>query len=261
MLLTIDVGNTNIVLGLYRDQELAAIWRMSTTVDRTVDEVGIMLRQLLTLNEIDSSEITDAVIGSVVPGLNAILVEACQRYLGLNPLMVGPGVRTGVHIRYQNPREVGADRVANAVASHRIYGSPAIVIDFGTAVTYDAIDAHGDYLGGAIAPGVEVSLNALVEHTAKLHRVEAVAPEEVIGKTTVTAIQSGLIWGFVGQIEGMVRRMSREISPADAGACVRVIATGGQAALVHSLTNVIDVVDTELTLKGLRIIHEMNRES
>jgi type III pantothenate kinase len=253
VLLAIDIGNSNVSLGLYDGEKLAASWRLTTQSERTGDEVGVELLHLLQLHELDASAVDAVVIGSVVPALNPAFAEACRTYLRREPLMVGPGTRTGVRITYDNPKDVGADRIANALAAYRRHGGPAIVIDFGTAVTYDAIDAEGRYLGGAIAPGIQVSLDALVDHAARLPRVEALAPPEVIGRSTVTAIQSGLLWGVVGQVEGMVKRFSDEL-----GGRPKVIATGGHAPLVAGLTTVIDTVEPLLTLEGLRLIHLQN---
>jgi type III pantothenate kinase len=254
MLLAIDAGNTSTALGLWDADELVADWRVATRAGRTADEIAIELRQLFALRDLGLYEVTAACIATVVPNLQQPLVEACERYLRLDPVVVGPGVKTGVHIRYENPKEVGADRIANALAVHRLYGAPAVVIDFGTAVTYDAVDGEGAYLGGAIAPGIDISLEALVAHTARLSRVEPTAPPHVIGRTTATAIQSGLVWGFVGQVEGMVRRMADEL-----GGGVRVVATGGQAEAIAGLTDCIDLVDHLLTLQGVRLIYEQNR--
>jgi len=255
MLLAIDVGNTNITLALYDGEQLVASWRLSTHADRTADEVGLDLLQLLRLRGLDAGEVEGVVVGSVVPALNPAFAEACRTYLGREALMVGPGTKTGVRITYDNPKDVGADRIANALAAYRQYGGPAIVIDFGTAVTYDAIDAEGTYLGGAIAPGIQVSLDALVAHAARLPRVEAVKPPEVIGRSTVTAIQSGLIWGVVGQVEGMVKRFSAEL-----GGQPKVIATGGHAHLVASLTTAIETVEPLLTVLGLRLIYAQSSQ-
>ncbi|MGH7904492.1 MAG: type III pantothenate kinase, partial [Candidatus Dormibacteraceae bacterium] len=244
------------VIGLYDEEDLIAHWRISTPADWTPDEVATSLGHLFALRRLDVSAVTDVVIASVVPSLNAALQETSIRHLGVDPVTLGPGVKTGVRVRYGgNPQDVGGDRIANALAAFRRYGGPAIVIDFGTAVTYDAISAEGDYLGGAIAPGVQISLEALVAHTARLPRVEPVAPDTVIGRTTVAAIQSGLLWGFVGQVEGMVRRMTEEL-----GGSARVVATGGQADLVAGLTTVIEAVDPLLTLEGLRLIYGQNRD-
>jgi type III pantothenate kinase len=256
MLLAVDVGNTNVAIGLYDGDRLRAHWRIATKGDRTSDELAVQLTQLFALRGVALDDVTGVVIASVVPGLNPALAEVSSRYLGVEPVMVGPGVKTGVRVRYENPKDVGADRIANALAVFRKYGGPAVVIDFGTAVTYDAISADGDYLGGAIAPGVEISLDALVAQTARLQRVEPMAPDSVIGKTTVAAIQSGLIWGFVAQVEGMVRRMVEEL-----GGSARVIATGGQAELVAGLTPAIETVDALLTLEGLRLIYLQNAET
>jgi type III pantothenate kinase len=223
--------------------------------ERTADELAVELRQLFELQGFDLNVVDGVVISSVVPNINPALVEASRRYLKCEPVMVGPGVKTGVRIRYENPKDVGADRIANALAAYTKYGGPVIVIDFGTAVTYDAINAEGDYLGGAIAPGVDISLNALISHTAMLRRVEAVAPDSVIGRNTVMSIQSGLMWGFVAQVEGMVERMIAEL-----GGKARVVATGGQAALVAELTHVIESTDPLLTLEGLRLIYAQNSD-
>ncbi|HEX6349676.1 MAG TPA: type III pantothenate kinase [Candidatus Dormibacteraeota bacterium] len=253
MLLAIDVGNTNVTLALYEGEQLAASWRLATHPERTADEIGLELLQLLRLRGLEPSRVEGVVIGSVVPALTPAVAGACRTYLEREPLVVGPGTKTGVQITYDNPKDVGADRIANALAVIRRFGGPAIVIDFGTAVTYDAIDAEGRYRGGAIAPGIQVSLDALVSHAARLPRVEAVAPSEVIGRSTVTAIQSGLIWGVVSQVEGMVKRFSAEL-----GGTPRVIATGGHATLVASLTTVIEQVEPLLTPLGLRLIYEQN---
>jgi type III pantothenate kinase len=254
VLLAIDVGNTNIAYALYDGDKLAADWRTSTHIERTADEVAVELTHLFALRGRDIREVTGVVIASVVPNLNPALIEACRQFLEHEPVVVGPGAKTGVKILYENPKDVGADRIANALAAHRKYGGPAVVIDFGTAVTYDAISTEGDYLGGAISPGIEISLDALVAHTAMLRRVEPLAPDSVIGRNTVNAIQAGLIWGFVGQVEGMVKRMTDEL-----GGSAKVIATGGQAGILDGLTSVIDAVDPLLTLEGLRLIYLQNR--
>lgn len=255
MLLAVDVGNTNVTLALFEGERLVADWRLSSLRERTADEMALELRQLFELRGIQIGVVDGVVIASVVPTINQALIEASRRYLGCEPVMVGPGIKTGVRIRYDNPRDVGADRIANALAAYTKYGGPVVVIDFGTAVTYDAINGDGDYLGGAIAPGVEISLNALVSHTAMLRRVEPVAPDSVIGRNTVASIQSGLVWGFVAQVEGMVHRMVAEL-----GGRAKVVATGGQASLVAGLTSVIEVTDPLLTLDGLRLIYAQNAD-
>src|SRR2546426_9429353 len=231
MLLAVDVGNTNVTLALFDGERLAADWRVTSHRERTADEMAVELRQLFSLRGYELEIVDGVVIASVVPNLNPALIEASRRYLKCEPVMVGPGTKTSVRVRYDNPKDVGADRIANALAAYTKFGGPIVVIDFGTAVTYDAISAQGDYLGGAVAPGVGISLDALVSHTAMLRRVEAVAPDSVIGRNTVASIQSGLVWGFVAQVEGMVKRMVDEL-----GGKARVIATGGQASLVAGLT-------------------------
>jgi type III pantothenate kinase len=253
MLLAVDVGNSNVTIALFDGEVLAADWRVTTHRERTADEMAVELKQLFWLRGLTLDVVSGVVISSVVPNLNGALIEASRRYLGCEPVMVGPGVKTSVRIRAENPKEVGADRIANALAAYTKYGGPVVVIDFGTAVTYDAINAEGDYLGGAIAPGVEISLDALVSQTAMLRRVEAVAPDSVIGRNTVTSIQAGLVWGFVAQVEGMVARMVSEL-----GGRAHVVATGGQAAMVSGLTNVIEANDPLLTLEGLRLIYLQN---
>src|SRR5258708_24174441 len=215
--------------------------------------MAVELRQLFERGGFEIGVVDGVVISSVVPTINPALIEASRRYLKCEPVMVGPGVKTSVRIRYESPKDGGADRIANALAAYTKYGGPVIVIDFGTAVTYDAISAEGDYLGGAIAPGVDISLNALISHTAMLRRVEAVAPDSVIGRNTVASIQSGLMWGFVAQVEGMVERMIGEL-----GGKARVVATGGQAALVAELTHVIESTDPLLTLAGSPLLSAQN---
>jgi len=253
LLLAIDAGNTNVVMGLYDGERLVADWRITTPATWTGDEVAIMLYDLFELRGLTVERVSGVIIGSVVPNLTPALEDASIAHLKVRPVIVGPGIKTGIRIAIENPKEVGADRIANTLAAFRKYGGPAIVIDLGTAVTYDAISAAGEYLGGAIAPGVGISLDALLAHTAKLVRVELLAPDAVIGRSTMAAVQSGLLWGFVGQIEGMVRRMTEEL-----GGTAHVIATGGQASMVAGLTNVIDDVDPQLTLEGLRLIHLQN---
>jgi type III pantothenate kinase len=240
-------------MGLYDGERLVADWRITTPPTWTGDEVAIMLNDLFELRGLAVGLVDHIVIGSVVPNVTPALEEASIEHFKVRPVIVGPGIKTGIRIAIENPKEVGADRIANTLAAFRKYGGPAIVIDLGTAVTYDAVSAGGEYLGGAIAPGVGISLDALVAHTAKLVRVELLAPDAVIGRSTVAAIQSGLLWGFVGQIEYMVQRMTEEL-----GGSAHVIATGGQASMVAGLTHVIDDVDNQLTLEGLRLIHLQN---
>ena len=249
MLLAVDAGNTNVVFGLYDGEEMVASWRITTPERWTADEVAMLLTDLFELRGLQRSQVDGVVIGSVVPNLTPALEEASTVHLKVRPITVGPGVKTGIQIRIENPKEVGADRVANTLAAFRKYGGPACVVDLGTAVTYDAVSKTGEYLGGAIAPGIDISLDALVNHTAKLVRVEREAPDSVIGRSTVTAIQSGLMWGFIAQMEGMVSRFRREL-----GEEMKVIATGGQADMFAGLTTVVDAIDPDLTLEGLRLI-------
>ncbi len=254
MLLTIDIGNTNITLGLYEGETLGPRWRIRTIHEKMPDEYGILLDQLFHHRGYHPEQVTGVAIASVVPPLTPVFAQACRDYLDQTPLVVDEGVRTGVHIRYDNPREVGADRVVDAVAVRALYSVPACVVDFGTATTFDAVSAEGDYLGGAIAPGIGIAAQALFERTAKLPRVELTRPPSVIGRNTVHSIQSGLLFGYVGLVEGMVARFKAEL-----GAETCVIATGGLAEIIARETDVIDVVDPWLTLHGLRIVYELNR--
>ena len=253
MLLVIDVGNTNIVLGIFKDQELVDHWRVSTDRLRTTDEYGVLIRHLFYLNGVNSEEIDAIIISSVVPPVMPIHERMCQRYFGLTPLVIGPGVKTGMDIKYDNPREVGADRIVNAVAAYEKFGGPVIIIDFGTATTFCAVDKKGTYLGGAICPGIGISTDALVQRTAKLPRIEVVQAEKVICRNTVESMQAGVFYGFVGQVDGIVTRMRREL-----GCKAKVVATGGLAVIVAPATDAIDVVEPMLTLEGLKIIYDRN---
>lgn len=253
MLLVIDVGNTNIVLGIFKDQELVDHWRVSTDRLRTTDEYGVLIRHLFYLNGVNSEEIDAIIISSVVPPVMPTLERMCQRYFGLTPLVIGPGVKTGMDIKYDNPREVGADRIVNAAAAYEKFGGPVIIIDFGTATTFCAVDKKGTYLGGAICPGIGISTDALVQRTAKLPRIEVVQAEKVICRNTVESMQAGVFYGFVGQVDGIVTRMRREL-----GCKAKVVATGGLAVIVAPATDAIDVVEPMLTLEGLKIIYDRN---
>ena len=254
MLLVIDVGNTNIVLGVYKDTELLDHWRISTDRQRTTDEYGVLIRELFYLNDFRADDINAIIISSVVPPVVPTLERMCQRYFGLSPLLIGPGVKTGMDIRYDNPREVGADRIVNAVAAYEKYGGPVIIVDFGTATTFCAVDAKGVYLGGSICPGIGISTEALVQRTAKLPRIELKRTDSVICRNTIESMQAGVFYGFVGQVEGIVSRMRRELDMS-----ARVVATGGLAVVIEPATKAIDVVEPMLTLEGLRIIYERNR--
>jgi type III pantothenate kinase len=254
MLLAIDVGNTNIVLGVFDGERLVADFRLRTEGHATGDELGLTVTGLLAHRDITPRNVDGLVVSSVVPALARSLDELAHRYFEVTPLVVGPGVRSGIRILFEDPRQVGADRIVNAIAAFRLYGGPAIVVDLGTATTFDAIGRNGDYLGGAIAPGLLISLDALVDHAAKLSRIDPVAPPSVIGRTTMTAMQSGVVLGYVGLIEGIVKRMRDEL-----GADAKVVATGGLAEVLAGQTSAIDVVDQRLTLMGLRMIWELNQ--
>lgn len=254
MLLVIDVGNTNMVLGVYKDTELLDHWRISTDRQRTTDEYGVLIRELFYLNDLRADDINAIIISSVVPPVVPTLERMCQRYFGLSPLLIGPGVKTGMDIRYDNPREVRADRIVNAVAAYEKYGGPVIIVDFGTATTFCAVDAKGVYLGGSICPGIGISTEALVQRTAKLPRIELKRTDSVICRNTIESMQAGVFYGFVGQVEGIVSRMRRELDMS-----ARVVATGGLAVVIAPATKAIDVVEPMLTLEGLRIIYERNR--
>lgn len=248
------MGNTNMVLGVYKDTELLDHWRISTDRQRTTDEYGVLIRELFYLNDLRADDINAIIISSVVPPVVPTLERMCQRYFGLSPLLIGPGVKTGMDIRYDNPREVGADRIVNAVAAYEKYGGPVIIVDFGTATTFCAVDAKGVYLGGSICPGIGISTEALVQRTAKLPRIELKRTDSVICRNTIESMQAGVFYGFVGQVEGIVSRMRRELDMS-----ARVVATGGLAVVIAPATKTIDVVEPMLTLEGLRIIYERNR--
>lgn len=255
MLLVIDVGNSNIVLGVYNKTQLNYHWRISTEKQKTGDEYGMLINNLFAFRDLAMKDIAAIAISSVVPPLVVPLVRMCQRYFNIEPLVVEPGIKTGMRIIYENPREVGADRIVNAVAAYNKYGGPCIIVDFGTATTFCAVAANGDYLGGAIAPGISISTEALFVRAAKLPRIELIKPRSVICRNTVNSMQSGIIFGVVGQVDGIVSRMKKEI-----GAKAVVVATGGFANLIAGESNVIDKVDTFLTLDGLRLVYERNQQ-
>ncbi|MCB0202140.1 MAG: type III pantothenate kinase [Anaerolineae bacterium] len=256
MLLVVDIGNTNITLGLYDGDRPGPRWRLATAHDRMPDEYGLQFLGLLTHSHIPLDSITGVCMGSVVPPLTGKIQETCRRYLQREPLVIGAGVKTGVRIRVDYPQGVGADRVADAAAVKHLYGGPACVVDFGTATKFEAISADGDYLGGAIGAGIGISAEALFVHTAQLPRVDLVRPPSVIGRNTVHAMQSGLIFGYISLVEGMVQRFRNELGPQ-----MKVIATGGLAETIAQETDVIDIIAPWLTLDGLRVIWEVNVKS
>ena len=255
MLLTIDIGNTNITLGLYNGETLGPRWRLATVHDRMPDEYGLQFLGLLSHAERTLGELTGICLASVVPPLTGKIVEACNQYLGINPLVVDAGVKTGVRILYENPRAVGADRIVDAAAVQRLYGGPACVVDFGTATTFDGISARGEYLGGAIAPGINIAAEALFLRTAKLPRVDLQRPPAAIGRNTTHAMQSGLIFGYVALVEGMVARFRKELGPE-----MKVIGTGGLTEIIARETTVIQIIAPWLTLDGLRIVWDLNQQ-
>lgn len=256
MFLVVDVGNTNIVLGIYQDRELLHDFRIGTNRQATVDEYGVLIYNLFQMSGIAVGSIEGVIISSVVPPLMHVLERLCEKYLKRKPLIVGPGIKTGLNLRYENPREVGADRIVNAVAAIEQYQCPLIVVDFGTATTFDCIDEKGNYLGGAIVPGIGIATEALYKRASKLPRIELEKPKKVIGRNTVHAMQAGIIFGYAGQVDGIVERIKREM---DTEREPKVVATGGLAELIASETRSVDEVNPRLTLEGLRIIYERNQ--
>jgi type III pantothenate kinase len=254
MLLALDIGNTNIILGVFDGDKIKTTLRISTGIHTMPDEYAVLMLSLLEREGITASQITDTVLCSVVPPLVTTFQEFCKRYLKLTPLVIGAGVKTGVRICMDNPKEVGADRIVNAVAAHKLYKGPIIVIDLGTATTFDAVSAEGDYLGGAIAPGIVTATEALFTRTAALPRVDLTYPKKAIGTSTVAAMQSGIVFGYIGLIEGIVNRIREEL-----GGKAKVVATGGYASLFSKENSVIDVINPDLTLIGLNLIYQMNK--
>ena len=252
MLLALDIGNTNITLGVFDGEKLAATWRLSTDRSKMLDEYSIMLNQLLTLRGMAVEDIDAAALCSVVPPLTPMFVELCQQYFSVEPLVVAAGTRTGIRILYDNPRDVGADRIVDAAAAMKLYGGPVIVVDMGTATVFDAVTAEGDYLGGAIAPGMAIAHDALFSNTSQLRRVELVSPSTPIGRNTIHAIQSGIVLGYAELVRGMVARFDKEL-----GGGAKVVATGGMAHIIEKEAGVFDDVNPDLTLTGLRLIHGM----
>lgn len=255
MLLVINVGNTNILLGVYEEKKLYAHWKMSTDKERTSDEFGMFLIGLFNSEKLDIGKLEAVVISSVVPPIMYSLEHAIRKYFKKEPILIGPGIKTGINIKYENPRELGADRIVNAVAAFEIYGGPLIVVDFGTATTFNAISSKGEFLGGAICPGVKISAEALFQKTAKLPRIELSKPESVIGRNTAISMQAGIFFGYVGQVNYIVNRIKKEMKESN----IKVIATGGMSRLIASEAESIDEINSLLTLEGLRIIYDKNR--
>jgi type III pantothenate kinase len=254
MILVIDIGNTNIVLGVYEERSLLHHWRLSTNRSSTADEYGVMVYNLFQHAGIRLDQIEGVIVSSVVPPIMHTIETLCAKYIKRTPLIIGPGIKTGLNIRYENPREVGADRIVNAIAAIELYGPPLIVVDFGTATTFDFIDEKGDYLGGAIAPGIGISTEALYSRAAKLPRIELVRPRSTVGRNPVASMQAGIIYGFAGQVDGIVWRMEEEF-----GVKAKVVATGGLAELIANESKTIQEVNQLLTLQGLLMIYEKNQ--
>ncbi|MBM7694871.1 type III pantothenate kinase [Peribacillus deserti] len=253
MIFVLDVGNTNIVLGVYEGDSLLHHWRIETNRHKTEDEYGMVIKGLLQHVGLTFKDFDGIIISSVVPPIMFSLEGMCQKYFEIKPLVVGPGIKTGLNIKYDNPREVGADRIVNAVAGIHEYGSPLIIVDFGTATTYCYINEDKQYMGGAIAPGIGISTEALYSKAAKLPRIEIARPDDIIGKNTVAAMQAGILFGYVGQVEGIVKRMKEHSESVP-----KVVATGGLAKLISKESPIIDIVDPFLTLKGLKLIYKRN---
>jgi type III pantothenate kinase len=260
MLLTLDVGNTNTVLGLYKiaSNELVTHWRISTLRTQTADEYGVLFLNLFAMRKIEVTEITNIIISSVVPPLESTLRQVCEHYFSLKPMFVEPGIKTGMPILVDNPAEVGADRLVNSVAAFARYGGPCIVVDFGTATTFDMVSGKGEYLGGVITPGLAISAEALFARAARLSRVDVKKPAKVVGTNTVAAVQSGLYYGYIGLVDGILERMLHETT-TPSGPAPKIIATGGLARLIADDSKFIETIDDMLTLDGLRLIYERNR--
>mgnify|MGYP001617464939 CR=1 FL=1 len=253
VLLAVDVGNTNVVIGAYRGTTLLRTWRAATDVDRTEDELAVMVDALLAQEELRIADVASLVVGSVVPPLTLAFTRLAERHLEGRVLVIGPGVKTGVRLRVDNPSEVGADRIANTLAAHRRYGGPAIVVDFGTSTSFDVVSAEGDFLGGAFAPGLEISSESLFGRASRLFRVPLTPPREAIGKNTSDCLRSGIVYGYVGLVEGLLERLCAELDGTP-----RIVATGGLATTIAPLTTRIERVDEDLTLEGLRLLWELN---
>lgn len=256
MIFVMDVGNSNIKIGIFDGEKLLNSWRMQTDVARTADEYGISIVEMLRHCGLDPAGIEGAIMASVIPSLNYTLEHMLEYYVGKKPLVAGPGIRTGINIRYENPKEVGADRIVNSLAAWRLYGGPCIVVDFGTATTFNVLSKGGEFLGGVICPGIKLSTEALTSRTAKLPKIELTKPATVVGRTTVANMQSGIIYGFVGMVDYIVKKIKAETGFSEA----KVIATGGFSELIAAEAGIIDRTDKTLTLTGLRLLYELNRD-
>lgn len=257
LLLVIDVGNTNIVLGVYKDDKLLYDWRIATDKDKTSDEYGLLFEQIFKYNGLSTKDVKNVIISSVVPPLMHTLPAMSIKYFKIRPIVVGPGVKTGMNIKYDNPREVGADRIVNAVAAYEKYGGPLIIVDFGTAITFCAVSKKGEYLGGAITPGIKISSEALFLRTAKLPKVEIAKPKSIIAKNTINSIQAGLVYGYIGMVDYIIEKMIEEMK--EEGEDIKVVATGGFSNLIAAESKYIQKIDKLLTLEGLRIIFNRNK--
>ena len=255
MLLALDIGNTSIHIGLFKGETIANTWRIGVEQEKLPDEYGVLLMNLLGTAGIDRNSVNACIIGCDVPPLIPTFEQVCKKYFGIAPMVVGHGLRTGVRILYDNPKQLGADRIIDAVAAIKLYGPPVIVVDFGTATVFDAVNEHGDYLGGAIAPGIGIASEALFSRAAMLYRVQLEKPPMAIGKNTIHAMQAGILFGYVGLVEGLVRRFKAELTGSP-----KVVATGGLAEVIAKETDCIDIINGDLTLTGLRLIYEMNAE-
>lgn len=256
MILVMDVGNSNIKLGVFEGETLLRSWRLESKAGRTADEYGVFLKSMFEHAGLDPHRIEGAIMSSVIPSLNYTLEHMVSYYCQKPLLVVGPGIKTGVNVRYENSKEVGADRIVNSLAAYKKYGGPAIVVDFGTATTFNVINEEGDFVGGVICPGIKITTEALTQNAAKLPRIELVKPERVVGKNTVSNMQSGIVYGFTGMVKYIVEKIKREMSFAN----VHVIATGGFAELIASDGSIFDCIDKTLTLQGLRMLYEINKD-
>jgi len=254
MILVIDVGNTHTVIGVYKEEKLQGHWRISTDLNKTEDEYGMLVKSLLSDSNLSFSDIKSVVISCVIPPVTWILKKMSMDYFKVSPVIVGPGTKTEIYIKTDNPKEVGADRIVNAIAAYKLYGGPVIIVDFGTATTFCAVNKEGVYLGGSITPGIEISAEALFEKTAKLPKIEFIKPKHSIGSNTITAMQSGMFFGYLGLTNELIRRFKKELGEDSV-----VVATGGQAELMGNESKLIDKINPFLTLQGLRMIYEMNK--